>query len=224
MQNNMKPLLVIFSFILQVSIVFGGDTFGYANFSEPSKEDLKYIYSEILPKPLCSLKPSLSMNNIFKLRPTMDRKGDRGPRGKDYWETFSKSHFYSSLTIQEDKKGIHNITFSSAFTKPSLMEVEKTTSWLLAVFGEPTEAYTRDLSKSRQGDELIALIWEMKGITIGYSLHYASGFHTSLRVCRDKIKTKDIFSISGRNNINAKSSSIAAKIGLWATSVANLKN
>lgn len=221
---KMKPLFTaVIILLIQTSVVLAGKTFGHPNMKNPSKEESEFIDERIVSAKLLGLTPSSAMVDIFKLLPTMDKAGDRGPRGRDYYTSISETHFYSSLTVQEDRKGIHNISFGSAFSKPSLEEVEKVASWLLGVFGEPSTAYTRDLKK-KAGEELIALVWELDGITVGFSLHFASGVHSSIRVCRNGTKAKDIFSMAGRTNISSKAADISTAVRLWSTSVAGLKN
>ena len=219
----MKLLLIATFLLVQACQVIAGKTFGYPDVSEPSKEDAKYVDERILPASLLVLTPSSAMADVFRLLPTMDKAGDRGPRGKDYFDTFSKTHFYRTVTVQEDKYGIHNISFDSTFPTPSLEEIEKTAAWLLTVFGEPSVAYTRDLTAKHAGAELLALVWTKDGITVGFSLHFASGVHSSLRICRSTTKAEDVFSRANRTMISSKKADIATAVKLWATSIANLK-
>lgn len=219
----MKLLLIVTFVLAQANQAIAGKTFGYPNVREPSKEDAQFINDHILPSNLLVLSPSGTMADVFRLFPTMDKAGDRGPIGKDYSDTFSKTHFYRSVTSQVDKTGIHSISFNSSFSNPSLEEIEKTAAWLLTTFGEPTVAYTPDLLPKNSGEELLALVWTKDEITIGFSLHFASGVYSSLQVCRKGTKAEDIFSTANRTDIRLKSSDIAAAVKLWATSIADLK-
>jgi len=219
----MKAILCTLIVFLGIRPTMAGSTFGLPNVAEPSAEDVRFIHERVLPKECHALSPKLSIEDIFRMRSTMDQEGDRGPRGRDYFEEISKVHLFRTLAVQKDAKGVHNVTFSSAFLTPPPDQIERTVSWLLTVMGRPSEVFTRDLSPKVPGDEMVAMVWKRDELTVGLSFHFASGLHSSLVVARAGTTAKDIFSTSGSKAISTNPVDVTSLIAGWVRSITTIK-
>lgn len=200
-------------------------SFGIPHEKEITPDLRRYINDAILPSEFHKINPKLSIDDIFSLRPSMPKDGDRGPRGRDYFDTISDKCLFRNLQVQADGKGIHTISFRNGSNNTCVQQVDQIVLWLLTLFGDPAEAFTRDISSSQAGDELIALLWKEDGATVVLTFHFAQfdpHVYSSLRICRFGTPTLDIIDLRKKTDIETAAKSIQRNVHVWSTSFAKL--
>jgi hypothetical protein len=200
-------------------------SFGIPHEKEISPDLGRYINDTVLPSEFHKVSPKLSIDDIFRLRPSMPKDGDRGPRGRDYFDTISGKCLFRELQVQADSKGIHTISFRNGTNNTCVQQIDKIVLWLLTLFGDPAEAFTRDLSSSQAGDELIALLWKEDGATVVLTFHFAQydpHVYSSLRICRSGTATLNIIDLSHKTDMETTANSIQKNVHVWSTSLAKL--
>ena len=220
----MKIILCLLIALMGRKPAMADSTFGLPNVAESSTDDLRFVHEHVLAKEFHAMSSKMSLEDIFKMRPAMDHEGDRGPRGREYFEEISKANLFRKFNVQKDGKGVHNIEFSSAFLTPPTEQIWRTVSWLLTVNGNPSEVFTRDLSPSVPGDELIAVVWKRQDQTVGLSFHWASGLHSTIVVARAGTSAQDLFSVSGSKKKSTMPADVRSLIADWISSIDSLRN
>ena len=200
-------------------------SFGIPHEKEMTPDLRRYVNDTVLPSEFHKFNPKFSIDDIFRLRPSMPKDGDRGPRGRDYFDTISSKCLFRELQVQADSKGIHTISFRNGINNTCVQQIDQIVLWLLTLFGDPAEAFTRDLSSSQAGDELIALSWKKDGATVVLTFHFAQfdpHVYSMLCVCRSGTATKQIIDLSKKTDIKTAAKPLQDFVHAWSTTLAKL--